>query len=37
MAEVGFSIRSRKRLLPENRRYLPKRMREEVILTLVKE
>jgi SAM-dependent methyltransferase len=48
--EVGFSIRSsRKRPLPENRRYLPppatrssgrelrKRMREEVILTLVKE
>jgi hypothetical protein len=48
--EVGFSVRSsRKRPLPENRRYLPppatrssgkalrKRMREEVILTLVKE
>jgi tRNA G10 N-methylase Trm11 len=48
--EAGFSIRgSRKRPLPENRRYLPppdthssgkalrKRMREEVILTLVKE
>jgi hypothetical protein len=47
--EVGFSIRSsRKRPLPENRRYLPppevrssgkalrKRMREEVILTFVK-
>ena len=49
-AEAGFSVRSsRKRPLPENRRYLPppsmrssgkalrKRMREEVILTLVKE
>ena len=48
--EAGFSVRSsRKRPLPENRRYLPppetrssgkalrKRMREEVILTLVKE
>jgi SAM-dependent methyltransferase len=48
--EVGFSLRStRKRPLPQNRRYLPppgkrgsgaalhKRMREEVILTLVKE
>jgi SAM-dependent methyltransferase len=48
--EVGFSVRpSRRRPLPENRRYLPppatrssgkalrKRMREEVILTLVKE
>ncbi len=48
--EVGFAVRSsRKRPLPENRRYLPppqtrssgkalrKRMREEVILTLVKE
>ncbi|HEU5069109.1 MAG TPA: hypothetical protein VFV96_01720 [Verrucomicrobiae bacterium] len=47
--EVGFDVRStRKRPLPENRRYLPppgkrgagaalhKRMREEVILTLVK-
>ena len=49
-SEVGFSVRStRKRPLPENRRYLPppethssgkalrKRMREEVIVTLVKE
>ena len=48
--EAGFIVRStRKRPLPENRRYLPppetrssgralrKRMREEVILTLVKE
>jgi SAM-dependent methyltransferase len=48
--EAGFSVRpSRRRPLPENRRYLPppatrssgnalrKRMREEVILTLVKE
>ena len=49
-ADAGFSVRStRKRPLPENRRYLPppetrssgkalcKRMREEVILTLMKE